>query len=331
MSITRDDVVYGYRFVLGREPESEAMIDSQMNSRNFSEFRESLFRSHEFESRRHEVIHFAEVAPLPLDLPPLQIETEVSGSQLEACLSKVKRTWSHLGVTSPHWSVLTHRSFLPENFEENEEEFWASSNLDIGNIRSILERQDFSTSKEMTAIEYGCGVGRTTIQLARIFGTVHAYDISRNHLAIAQQRSSELGVSNIVFHECQEALPSELGGCDFFYSCIVFQHNPPPVMKALVRLALTALNPGGIAVFQIPTYKKNYSFHAKSWLDADPTLEMEMHCLPQRNVFTLAQSLDCEILEVREDRWTGNPADEISNTFVIRKKEMSAVADTNPE
>jgi SAM-dependent methyltransferase len=324
MPITRDDVIYGYRFILGRDPESEAIISSQMNSMDFSEFRNALFRSDEFESQRHQLINLEEIAPLPLDLPPLRIDTNVSRLQLEACLSKVKRTWSHLGLTSPHWSVLTHRNFLPENFEDNAEKFWLSSNLDIGNIRAVLNRQDFDIGPDMTAVEYGCGVGRTTMQLSRMFKAVHAYDISPNHLAIAQQRSEELGIANITFHECHEALPSSLWSCDFFYSCIVFQHNPPPVMKELVRLALTAINPGGVAVFQIPTYKKNYSFHAASWIEADLTLEMEMHCLPQREVFLLAQELDCQVLEVREDRWTGNPRNDISNTFVLWKNASAA-------
>ena len=40
---------------------------------------------------------------------------------------------------------------------------------------------------------------------------------------------------------------------DLVYSLIVLQHNPPPVIRLIVRAFLKALNPGGVAYFQVPT------------------------------------------------------------------------------
>lgn len=46
---TRSDIVYGYRMILGREPESEAMIEAQqMQHASVASFRRSLLKSIEF-------------------------------------------------------------------------------------------------------------------------------------------------------------------------------------------------------------------------------------------------------------------------------------------
>ena len=45
---TRSDIVYGYQMILGREPESEAMIEKQMQHASVASFRRNLLNSIEF-------------------------------------------------------------------------------------------------------------------------------------------------------------------------------------------------------------------------------------------------------------------------------------------
>ena len=107
---------------------------------------------------------------------------------------------------------------------------------------------------------------------------------------------------------------------DLVYSIMVLQHNPPPVIRLIVREFLRALNPGGVAYFQVPTYMAGYGFSAEAYLaEEDDAQEMEMHPFPQRVVFALAREEGCEPIEVFEDGWTGYRPQELSNTFVIRK------------
>jgi SAM-dependent methyltransferase len=320
MAVTREDVVNGYRFVLGREPESEKAITSHLESKDVQDFRNKLLASREFLSKLSGTTNAnAAYRPIPVNLPANDIEVDISQELLAACLEKVKAAWTHLGLVSPHYSVLTNKQYLPENFEAKADGFWDTAKRDWSDIDAIAARHNFKISSELQATEYGCGVGRVTMQLAKHLGNVNAYDISAHHLALAKGRADDLHLSNIKFHECSSRPLAGLKNCDLFYSCIVFQHNPPPIIKELVKIALSSLNPGGIAIFQVPTYAVGYHFKTDAWLAANHHLSMHMHCFPQYKVFEIAKGLGCDILEVREDTWTGELNKYISNTFVIRK------------
>ena len=62
-ALTREDVIYGYQFILGREPESEAIIAHHMRMAvSFADFRRRLLGSHEFNFAAPE---FLGMVPLP--------------------------------------------------------------------------------------------------------------------------------------------------------------------------------------------------------------------------------------------------------------------------
>jgi hypothetical protein len=90
------------------------------------------------------------------------------------------------------------------------------------------------------------------------------------------------------------------------------------IIEALIR----SLNPGGVAFFQVPTYRRGYSFSLRDYLAEDAAKGgMEMHVLPQSRVFEIAQRAGAQVLEVIDDTWTGLRVKEVSNTFVIQKSE----------
>ena len=105
-------------------------------------------------------------------------------------------------------------------------------------------------------------------------------------------------------HEIADDFRVALEPCDFFYSVIVLQHNPPPVIMELIRIALTALKPGGVAMFQVPTHINDYRFDLKEWLATDHALDMQMHCVPQEAVLNLITATGCYLLGLREDGCT---------------------------
>src|SRR5207302_9840319 len=109
------------------------------------------------------------------------------------------------------------------------------------------------------------------------------------------------------FHECSGNLLGEVEAYDAVYTRLVLQHNPPPVIAELIRNALRALRPGGIAIFQVPSYISGYSFKLREWLAKDHPLDMQMHCLPQHRIFALIAEHCGAALEVREDGGAGGP------------------------
>jgi len=321
MPVSREEILWCYRHLLKRDPESEAALSSHLGNKSFRQLVEGFVQSPEFVDRTR-----PPARPLArrdrfyaLNLKAMEVDTEATAEQLSAAIGKVKTAWTHLGAVKPHFSVLTDQQFLPENIGDSIDRFWASGEAEAMDVQRILERQKFSDLASKTCVEYGCGVGRVTMGLAKRFRQTHGYDISRGHLAHARQRAQQVAQRNVFFHQCDDEVLADLETCDFFYSRIVFQHNPPPIIAELIRKSLKALNPGGIAIFQIPTYGFGYRFVLKDWLAADPVLDMQMHCLPQEKVFSLIAEADCVPLEVREDNATGAADKYISNTFVVRR------------
>jgi hypothetical protein len=74
---------------------------------------------------------------------------------------------------------------------------------------------------------------------------------------------------------------------------MVFQRNPPRIIMALIGRALAALNPGGVALFQVPTYISGYRLKLVEWLATGHQLEMQWHCVPQDCVLHMISDLAC--------------------------------------
>ena len=164
-------------------------------------------------------------------------------------------------------------------------------------------------------LEIGCGVGRVTSFLAKCFRSVEAVDISRPHLALAEEYVAD---ANVRFRQITTLDDyGNLSACDIAFSVIVLQHSPPPIMAHVLSCMFKALRPGGVAYFQLPTYADNYRFRLAEYLEQEGG-GMEMHCLPQRYVYEIADRHDCLPLEVSEDAMTGGIS--LSNTFIFRKK-----------
>jgi trans-aconitate methyltransferase len=165
-------------------------------------------------------------------------------------------------------------------------------------------------------MEYGCGVGRVTPHLAAMFSRLIGVDISASHLVLATQSVKRSGVANA---ELRLATPPDFGMAepiDLWFSRLVLQHNPPPIMAMILRRMLSMLAPGAVAIFQLPTHAPSYRFIADEYL-ARNSDEIEMHCLPQSVIFALAAEAGCTPLEVREDDSMGYPW--LSNVFVFRR------------
>src|SRR5208283_3395098 len=113
----------------------------------------------------------------------------------------------------------------------------------------------------------------------------------------------------------QSVRVSNLERADLVYSVIVLQHNPPPIIRLIVRAFLKALNPGGAAYFQVPTYRGGYRFSPGEYLEneAKKHVMMEMHAHPQRVIFQTAREEGCKLVEVLEDSSTGLRLGEVSN------------------
>lgn len=320
MTVSRDDVIFAYRLLLNRLPESEAVISEHARAEDLPALLAGFLRSREFLRKSPGPVG----GRLPLDLPAQDIDTDATDADTVRCLAEIRKIWTQLGINRPHFSVLTDRRFLPENISGSLDHFWQTGQMEAARVVNAARRYGSGNPANHTCVEFGCGVGRVTIDLARQYAVVHAYDISATHLAHARRRAHDNGLTNIVFHHCGDDPLATLEPCDLYYSVIVFQHNPPVIISRLIRSALRTLKPSGVALFQVPTYETGYHFRTSDWLAASHAPDMQMHCLPQLKIFEIITDENCSVLEVREDDWAGPDTQRLSNSFVVRKSDTPA-------
>lgn len=103
---------------------------------------------------------------VPLTAPPQAIETTADPAALRAMIAKTAAAWEAVGETAPHDSVLTCEEYRPERFAENEISFFESAREDLGLLSGLLRRIGRSPEGFACCLEFGCGVGRVTAQLA---------------------------------------------------------------------------------------------------------------------------------------------------------------------
>ena len=317
-AIGRDDVLWAYRLLLGREPESEDVLQHHLSgAASASQLVQAFLNSEEFRARS-----VSNVKPRDAGDGAALIESVPSAETVAALLQHVGREWARLGESEPHWSVLTSEQFRAQAIAGNLQAFRDSGVNEVRHIGSVLKRNGLAWPAQGVALEYGCGVGRVTLPLAQHCGQVVGVDISPGHLACAAAEARERGLSHKVrwLRLVGAADLEQLPAADLVYSRIVLQHNPPPVMELIVRHLLRCLAAGGVAVFQLPTYMPGYSFRVQDYLHAlraGGHRGMEMHMLPQRRVFELVQEAGCLPCEVFADDAAGPVY--TSHTFVVRR------------
>ncbi len=318
-TITPEAVAWAYRLFLDREAENRQVIDDKVKRFTTTrELRNEFFHADEF-LQKNPGLHSPTLSGFE---PRMSIEEMISQPEQVALFMHIQETWQRLGETEPYWSVLTADQFRQTHIQNGKEAFYNSGQADVDRILKTLDRNGIDSAFLKSCLEYGCGLGRVTRWLANKFETVVACDISQPHLKIAHSYLADEGISNTsLIHIRHVDDIFSLPRVDLIYSVIVLQHNPPPLIALIIKQFVTSLNPGGVALFQVPTYRVGYQFSLKQYLNAEAKEQaMEMHVFPQRKVFEIVKQEGGNVIEVQEDGWTGSRHQEVSNTFLVQKE-----------
>ena len=316
MSVTPDDVTNAYRWLLGREPDEKGLT-AWLGTDSRDDLRRAFMVSPEFRRTASELPPLPSAGPLPRLRTANEIQWQADAATEAALAAHIQRTWTRLGEEKPHWSVISADRFLPENICEYRTLFYESGAHEVDLIMNILQGNGIDAASIRSVVEYGCGVGRVTPHLAAKFPRVAAIDISDSHLVMARQACA--GRPGIGFKIARMPEFGMAEPFDLWFSYIVLQHNPPPIIARILTRAFTMLARGGVAIFQVPTWCNNYRFQIADYLASRPAdATIEVHCLPQHVIFQLAHQAGCIPLEVREDSAMDPPAWE-SHVFAFRK------------
>jgi SAM-dependent methyltransferase len=309
------DVEACYRAFLGRDCESPAAAASHLSDAPSLWTLIERFRISP-EARRQNV--YIASQQIHHDQDARGVNLALDDAQADALAAQVESVWSRYGREEAFFSVLTNPRYLSRTLKDQDiEEFYATGVTEVDRFQAICRRNDVEPRSAWSVLELGCGVARMGEPFARRFASYDGVDISAGHLAIARERLRSRHVPNATLRLLADFLAAD-DGYDVFYSVIVLQHNPPPIIHRLLEAGLGRLNPGGYAFFQVPCFLYDYQFEADRYLAERGRAEtMEMHALPQRRIFELLARHGLQLIEVSPDGWIGPVG--LSYTFLARK------------
>lgn len=166
------------------------------------------------------------------------------------------KAWEKWGQNDPYYGVLTDDNFRKVNLNADKKRaFFESGEEHIKFIIDIINRHIDPAFTPSICLDFGCGVGRLVIPLAKRYKNVIGVDVSDSMLEEARKNCLENEISNASFYKSDDNISSLNSKFDLIHSCLVFQHIPTKRGKLILKRLLDLLNEGGIAVIQIPFYR----------------------------------------------------------------------------
>ncbi|RUP08785.1 MAG: class I SAM-dependent methyltransferase [Hyphomicrobium sp.] len=299
---TKELVRAAYVALLGREPESEEVLTAKAAAlQDPVDILQHFLSSEEFQASHKDFIATLRIGQAAI---AQDVAVDATENELRALFDRICRQWQKLGDIEPYWSVLTNDRYRLSKFQENKAEFERTGEQSLQMLQRAAARCH-TTVPTGVCLELGSGVGRVTRHLADQFEKVIGVDVSEGNSALCKKYLLESGKHNVDVRVIKapveiEALPEY----DMFYSIIVLQHNPPPVIRYFLTTLLSKIRPGGAAYFQVPTHTPNYKFSIGSYLKS-ATEVLDMHLLPMPHVLRCIDDAGLKLREVLMDTSTG--------------------------
>ena len=177
--------------------------------------------------------------------------------------AKTDNAWEYYGKNDPYFGVLTQDRYSTDNMSDNaRKEFFETGERYVEMLLSAIRTRLEPTFRPKRALDFGCGVGRLALPLARACESVVGVDVSESMLTVAANNAREQGLSNVTFVKGDDTLSCVEGTFDFIHSFIVFQHIPPQRGLAIFQGLIDRLVDDGIGALHV-----TYSYAGTTTLD----------------------------------------------------------------
>jgi len=225
------------------------------------------------------------------------------------------QAWEQYGRTDPYYAVLTDERFREPSAEQRAE-FFKSGETHISTIFELV-REMSPTFKPERAFDFGCGVGRLLLPLARRVPAVTGLDVSESMLAEAKRNITAAKLDNVALLQTGD----DIGYFDFLHSFIVFQHIPKKIGLVEFGRLLARLDDGGHGAVQFgyATRRRLWN-HFNYWMrqkipganalahlrKGQPIQPfMEMNPYPLAQIFRMLYDSGCHRVRVRFTEHSG--------------------------
>ncbi len=163
-------------------------------------------------------------------------------------LDKHKNLWDNIANKSPKEEIL----ILNKNEIWDEIDFFETGEVEVKKITQKIESLKKNMNYEKS-LDFGCGIGRLSFPLSKIFNHVIGLDISKNMIEIANENKIKKNIENVNF---VANLNNKLNffktnSIDFIVSLITLQHCPKVLQKSYIEEFCRVVKPKGLLYFQI--------------------------------------------------------------------------------
>lgn len=128
---------------------------------------------------------------------------------------------------------------------EERDRFFDTGYKQVASLAEQIEAHTGCTIDGRTALDYGCGVGRTALPLAERCEHVYGLDLSLPMMESAQRSAERMNIDNVEWLEAGR-LAELAGRYDLVISMFVFQHIPSREGERIFATILSGLRPGGV-------------------------------------------------------------------------------------
>jgi len=164
-----------------------------------------------------------------------------------------EREWEKFGKTEPYYGVMTEDKFKTNKLTEAaKDEFFQTGQRHIEQVMYEIRHYLFADFNPLEVLDFGCGVGRLVVPLARQCESVVGVDFSISMLKEAEKNCQKFRVRNVRFVNDIFALKNSAAKFDLVHSYIVFQHIPVRNGLLLLQVLADLIAPAGIGVIHFP-------------------------------------------------------------------------------
>ena len=173
-------------------------------------------------------------------------------------LNNSDKDWELFGKTDPYYAVLTAPEYHGQLSDKTRERFFESGEQHMAKMFSIIREHLDPNFAPRSALDFGCGVGRLLLPLARRCDEVTGVDVSPSMLAEARRNCDATGAKGVKLVQGDDALSNVRGSFDFIHSYIVLQHIPAPRGEKIIQRLAALLAPNGVAMLHV-TYDSGFA------------------------------------------------------------------------
>ena len=187
-------------------------------------------------------------------------------------LIRTMDAWDELAKEDPLWAVLS----LPEDGERKKWEldsFFETGERDVAQWMEVIKDRKLAVDR-MSALDFGCGMGRLTRALSKRFKNATGVDASPEMARRAQELTPEC---RFVANKSDNLQIFGNNTFDCIISAITLQHIPPTSSIKYIEEMYRILKPDGALMFQIPS--------AETKPPEQRLYKMETHFIPSEVIF----------------------------------------------